>query len=201
MAVLAVLVSPVTDSVAAAQSSAPAALVQRVGDSTIGLLTEEGLTDGQREERMRDLLRDAFAVDAVGRFVLGRYWQTATAQQQQEYQVVFREYVVNSIASRFGEYSGEQMEVVAERDDHGKGTVVESIVDSPVHGRVQVLWRVRPVDGEQKIIDIIVEGVSLLLTQRSEFAAVIRTHGGNLDGLIGELRQKVALMKAQRPAR
>lgn len=196
-----ILAAPVDDSAAAAQEGESTALVQHVGDATIGILTEQGLTDQEREARVRDLLRDAFAVDAVGRFVLGRYWQTATPEQQAAYQAVFREYVVNSIAARFGEYSGEQMEVVAARDDHGKGTVVETVIDSPTRGRVQVQWRVRPVEGEQKIIDIIVEGVSLLLTQRSEFAAVMRTHRGDLDGLISDLEEKVAILKAQRPAR
>lgn len=146
------------------------------------------------------MLQEAFAVDLVGRFVLGRYWRTASPEQRDAYQAVFREYVVNSIAARFGEYSGEQMEVVGERDDHGKGSIVNTVINSPVHGLVQVQWRVRKVRGEPKIIDVIVEGVSLLLTQRSEFTAVISSHGGDVGGLIDDLKAKVAELKAQRPA-
>lgn len=148
---------------------------------------------------MRQVLRDAFAVDAVGRFVLGHYWRRASPAQQDAYMDVFREYVVNSIAARFGDYSGEQMSVTGERDDHGKGTIVNTVIDSPARGLVNVQWRVRDIDGEPKIIDIIVEGVSMLLTQRSEFAAVISNYGGNVDGLIDDLKVKVEQLKARRP--
>jgi phospholipid transport system substrate-binding protein len=174
--------------------------VRHVGDSAIGLLTDPSLTDTERESRVREVLQDAFAVEAVGRFVLGHYWRTATPAQQDAYMAIFREYVVNSIAARFGDYSGEKMQVVDMRDDHGKGTIVNTLIDSPAHGLVQVQWRVRDIDGEQKIIDIIVEGVSLLLTQRSEFAAVVSNHGGNLDALIDDLKAKVEQLKAKRPA-
>lgn len=150
--------------------------------------------------RVREVLQEAFAVDTVGRFVLGHHWRSATPAQRDAYLAVFREYVVNSIAARFGEYSGEKMQVVDKRDDHGRGTIVNTLIDSPAHGLVTVQWRVRDIDGELKIIDIVVEGVSLLLTQRSEFAAVISNHGGNLDALIAELETKVEQLKAKRPA-
>ena len=185
----------------AADLSDPAALVRHVGDSAIGLLTDSSLSDTDREQRVRQVLQDAFAVDTVGRFVLGHHWRRATPGQQDDYLVVFREYVVNSIAARFGDYSGERMRVVDQRDDHGKGTIVTTQIDSPVHGLVEVQWRVREVEGETKIIDIIVEGVSMLLTQRSEFAAVISSNGGNVDALIVQLRVKVDELKAKRPVK
>ena len=189
------------DSVAAADGKDPAALVRHVGDSAIGLLSDTSLSDADRETRVREVLQDAFAVDAVGRFVLGHYWRAATPAQQDAYMAVFREYVVNSIAARFGDYSGEKMQVVDERDDHGKGTIVNTVIDSPAHGLVQVQWRVRDIDGEPKIIDVIVEGVSLLLTQRSEFAAVISNNRGSIDALIDDLKVKVEQLKAKRPPR
>ncbi|MEQ9642224.1 MAG: ABC transporter substrate-binding protein [Alphaproteobacteria bacterium] len=171
-----------------------------MGSATIGLLTDSSLSDYDRERRVREVLQEAFAVDLVGRFVLGRYWRTASPEQRDAYQAVFREYVVNSIAARFGEYSGERMQVVGERDDRGKGTIVNTVIDSPVHGLVEVQWRVRQVEGAPKIIDVIVEGISLLLTQRSEFTSVVASHGGDVGGLIDELKAKVEELKAQRPA-
>src|SRR5262249_26824215 len=60
----------------------------------------------QRQARFRELFRNDFDVPGIGQFVLGRYWRTATPQQQEEFLRLFQEYVVQAYSARLGEYGG-----------------------------------------------------------------------------------------------
>ena len=71
-------------------------------------------------------------------------------------------------------------------------TVVRSEIVSPGFPEVRVDWRVRRTGGAYRIVDVTVEGVSLAITQRDEFAAVIRSNGGQVEGLLSALREETS---------
>lgn len=171
---------------AAAQT--PKALVEQLGDQAIRQLTGS-VSRSDREARFQNLLSAGFDIQAIGRFTLGRYWNQANPTQQQEYLKLFEKFIVQAYAARFAEYSGEQFRVTGERPDGGV-TLVQSEVFKPGSQPAKVDWRVNTAGGPPKIVDVVVEGVSMAVTQRSEFAAVIQRSGGNVDGLITALRQK-----------
>lgn len=171
-----------------AVAQTPKLLVEQLGDKAIRQLTGS-VTRPEREARFQNLLSAGFDIKAIGRFTLGRYWNQASPAQQQEYLRLFEKFIVQAYAARFAEYSGEQFRVVGERPD-GEVTLVQSEVFKPGAQPAKVDWRVNSSTGQPKIVDVIVEGVSMAVTQRSEFAAVIQRSGGNVDGLITALRQK-----------
>jgi phospholipid transport system substrate-binding protein len=181
-----ILVVPAAQPAAAAES--PKALVEMLGDKAIRSLTGNVQRE-ERESRFRTLLREGFDVPAIGRFTLGRYWRQASPAQQQEYLTLFEKFIVQAYAARFAEYSGEQFKVTGERAD-GDATVVQSEVAKPGAQPAKVDWRVAQTGGQPKIVDVVVEGVSMAVTQRSEFASVIQRNGGNVEGLLKALRQK-----------
>lgn len=169
------------------------AFVESLADDAIAALTTAGASREQRENRARELLARYFAVDTIGRWVLGRYWQQATPTQQTDYLTLFEDLIVTTYVDRFSRYSGERLTVSRSLVDEASGDVlVYSDITRPAGGQpVEVGWRVRARDGTMKIVDVYVEGVSLGQTQRSEFASVIRNTGGKVAGLLDEMRRRV----------
>ncbi|HAJ90272.1 MAG TPA: hypothetical protein DCM27_04565 [Rhodospirillaceae bacterium] len=130
-------------------------------------------------------------MEAIGRFTLGRYWNVATPAQQTEYQALFRKMVVNVYAQRFGDYKGQKFEVKSARPVGNEDVLVSSfIIPTDGSDNIQVDWRVRNRGGSFKIVDVLVAGVSMSVTQRSDFSSVIQRGGGKLDVLIDYLKQK-----------
>lgn len=158
----------------------------------IGFLTNEGLSEVAREKEFRDLLHDNFDMKTIGRFALGRYWKTSSKDQQKEYLKLFEEMIVEVYSRRFSDYNGQQLIVGDARPEGDKDTLVTSHIVPKSEPKVRVDWRVRNKDGKFKVVDIIVEGVSMSMTQRSDFASVIQRGGGNIDVLLTHLRSPEA---------
>lgn len=162
--------------------------VDDMGQRAIEFLGDVRLTQTQKEEKFRALLRNSFDMSTIGRFALGRYWRTATSAQQKEYQRLFEDMVVDVYAARFSEYKGQALEVSETRKDGTKDSVVTSFIVPTSGSKIRVDWRVRYKKGKYKIVDVIIEGVSMSLTQRSDFSSVIQRGGGEMQALLVHLR-------------
>jgi phospholipid transport system substrate-binding protein len=149
------------------------------------------VSPAQRVARFRQLFQDDFDVPGIGQFVLGRYWRTASPEEQKEFLRLFQEYIVQAYAARLGEYGGEPFRVTGSRPS-GDETVVSSVIERPNAGRVQVDWYLIARGGAPKITDVYVGGVSMKVTQRDEFSSVIQRNGGRVDALLAQLRQRLA---------
>lgn len=168
--------------------------ISDLGDRTIEILQDDSIGLTQRVDRFRDLFRQGFDVPTIGRFVLGRYWRQASEEQQRTYLDLFEDWIVQTYARRFSDYSGETFEITGTRPEGDDVQVTTRIVrgDAPP---LQVGWRVRERGGSYNIIDVKVEEVSMLATQRDEFASLIQRNGGNVQALIDALDQRVAEMR------
>ena len=126
--------------------------------------------------------------------MLGRYWRQATPEQQAEFVALFKELVMQTMAERMSWYTGQTFEITGAKPVDERDTMVSTRILRP-SGKPPILvdWRVREKDGSFLLIDILAEGVSLVVTQRAEAAEVIGRDG--LDGLLGEMRTRLA----QRP--
>ncbi len=177
---------------AGAEDANPAAsaYMQSLGSKAIKDLTDPAVPQPERQARFRALLDGHFDIPAIAKFTLGRYWRTATEEQRAEFRQLFEDFIVQSYSTRFAEYHGEAFKVVGSNNDE-RGTVVHSRIDMPSSEDVRVDWHLRPRDGSFAIVDIVVEGVSMAVTQRSEFASVIQSRGG-VAGLLDALRAKNA---------
>ena len=161
------------------------------GDA-INALTLPGSTE-QRTQRFRQLLNDNFAVGTIARWVLGRHWKKASKNERAEYMKLFEELLIVTYVGRFSSYSGETL-TIDKSIPNGKSDVIvfSSIVRDKSQPPLHVDWRVRYRKSTLKIVDVIVEGVSMGQTQRSEFASVIRQNGGKVEGLLAVLRERVS---------
>ncbi len=164
--------------------------IESLAERAIAALAVTDIAREQREERFRSLLAEHFDVKTIGRWVLGRYWKKATPAEQDEYLQLFEDLIVVTYANRFSEYKGETLSVLKTVAGGKRDIIVRSELIQP-HGSqpVSVDWRVRPRGNGLKIVDIMVEGISMGLTQRKEFASVIRKNGGQVEALLVELRK------------
>lgn len=172
--------------------------IQSMGDQAIAILQQKSMSLEQREDRFRDILADGFAIPLIGKFVLGSLWPKATPEEQALYLSLFQEWIVKTYAIRFGGYSGEKFSVTDTKiNDQDKDVLVGTRIDRP-EGKPSVMasWRVRQIDGKPKIVDIQVDGVSMLVTHRSEFSAV-GTNGG-MNAILNSLKQRIAKLQQQK---
>jgi phospholipid transport system substrate-binding protein len=173
----------------AAAAADPAAVITDLGNQALQVLGRN-VNPNVRVARFRQLFVEDFDVPRIARFVLGRYWRVATPQQQQEFVRLFTDYIAMVYANRLAEYSGENLKVTGSRAAPDGSLVSSEIVRPNGAPPAQVEWLLTQSGGTYKISDVIVEGVSMAVTQRSEFASVIERDGGQVQGLITALRQK-----------
>ncbi len=178
---------------AAAEADA-AQHIQALSSQAIGLLQRSDLSLAQRESGLRDLFYQGFDIELIGRIVLGKAWRKATPQQRSDYLQLFGAYVVMTFANRLSSYAGETIHVLGTRATGKKDVFVDTRIDRPSGEPVKAAWRVRQADGQSKVIDVVVEGISMTLTQRDEFKAIVRNNG--LEGLIEVLRAKTERLSA-----
>ena len=172
---------------AAAQDAV--SFINNLGSQAIAVLGPQ-IPAEQRVGRFRELFRNDFDVAGIGEFVLGRYWRVATPQQQQEFLSLYQEYIVQAYSARLSEYGGEPFRVTGQRPGEG-GVVVTSQVLSRGGAAVEVDWYLVDQGGGFKITDVYVGGVSMKVTERDEFGAIIQRNGGDVGALLTRLRQKV----------
>lgn len=175
---------------AAAPSDAGAFIDGLVHDA-LGTINSKQTTEEDRTKHFHDLLEKDFDMQWISHFVLGRYWNSASEQDRQQFIKLFTEYVVRSYSQRFSEYSGETVKIVGTRDA-GDNAIVRSEIVHPNGGDpAKVDWRVRKGEDGYRIVDVDVEGVSMIVTQRDQFGSVMQ-HEGGVAGLNKTLEQKLA---------
>ncbi len=173
----------------AAAAADPAAVITDLGNQALEVLGRN-VNPNDRVARFRQLFSEDFDVPGIARFVLGRYWHVATEQQQQEFVKLFADYIALAYSNRLAEYSGETLRVTGSRPAPDGSLVSSEILRPNGAPPAKVDWLLNQREGAYKISDVIVEGVSMAVTQRSEFASVIQRNGGQVQGLITALRQK-----------
>lgn len=195
-AVLVLVLSTFRPATAQTDPAGAAQFIQWMADQAIGTLKNPSVTLEQREAAFRNIMRTAFDIEFIGRFVLGRAWQTASTEEKSDYIQLFGEYLVKTYSRRLSAYNGETFSVLNSQPAGEQDAVVRTRIDRPSAAPINADWRVRIIQGQYKVVDIVVEGVSMGLTQRSDFTAVVQS--GGMPALIGQLRARTERLSAQR---
>ncbi len=175
-----------------AAAETPVAFIERLGHDAIGALQNPDLTTDQRTEAFRRILEEGFDMETMGRFVLGRYWRTASDMERQEYLALFRERIVRIFESRLSQFTGDAVKVLGVTARSSDVTVVETELALVPFPPIQVDWHVATTGDTQKVIDVVVQGVSETMTHRDSFGRTIQCLGNGLEGLLAVLRENVA---------
>ena len=163
--------------------------IDDLGESTVRSLTDSSLSDAERDSRFRSLLESQFDLPGISKFVLARHWRGASDAERADFQRLFETLLVQAYAQKFAEYAGERFKVSSSLANDDGSITVNSLINRPNGDVVRLDWRVADAGG-LKISDLVVDGISLRTTYRSDVASVIQNNGGNVAGLLGALRQK-----------
>ena len=153
-----------------------------LGQRTIAVLQRPA--GPERQKQLQALLRQGVDFRFIGRFALGRHWRKATPAQRASYLERFTDRAVKTYAARLASQRQAGFSISGVRPAGKRDVLVQSRITS-LAGGLEVDWRVRQRQGSYRVIDVVIAGVSMALTQRSEFATVIRRDG--IEGLIAAL--------------
>lgn len=167
-----------------------AKFIAKLGDEAISIISNSELSEDKKKSQFSSLLDNYFDVKTIGRFAMGRHWRDATEEQRDEYLKLFKEMVLDVYSKRFSDYTNEKLEVLKAEKINDRDTIVKSQVVFGNNRPPLVLdWRVRDKQGQSRIIDLSVEGVSMSVTQRSDFSSIIQRNG-EVEALLSELRKR-----------
>ena len=160
---------------------------QLVGDlySELVATSLKELTIDQQEAELKKLFQKYVDVPIIARAVLGKSWRDANSDQRERFIHAFKTYVSNKYGKQFSEFKGTKLEIVKSRDTQTKaGVLVSTEVVVPGNTPLKVVWQVSDGSGSLKLIDLRVEGISMLSTERQEFRSKLKKFNGSLDDLI-----------------
>ncbi len=168
-----------------------AQFADRLAGDALEIVKDESTPKAQKQAQLENLFRNYVDIPWVARFVLGTHWRAATPEQQQAYLQNYEAFVLKNYTARLTNYTGQQYKILHTRDEgEGEYLLTMELVNTN-EPNVMVDYRIRTQEsGGYKIMDIVVEGVSMITTQRSEFGSVVNRNG--LDGLIEALGKKAA---------
>jgi len=191
----------------AAPLSAVMAQAQPDAAAFVGDFTRKGITDilsaptatTEKQQRFRDMFKTYFDLPGIGRFVLTRYWAAATPEEQAKFTKLFEDVIVYTWSRRFSEYNGQSLMIQGQQADGKDGTLVKSTIVGNNSSHFGVDWRLRKRPEGFKVLDIVIEGVSMAITYRQDYSTVI-SQTGSFAGLLAQMEKQVADLKAQQGA-
>ncbi|HEY8289487.1 MAG TPA: ABC transporter substrate-binding protein [Acetobacteraceae bacterium] len=166
------------------------AFIKATGDKLVAAVNGAG-TAAEKRQRLTQVIDATVDVDGVGKFCLGRFWRQASPDQQKRYLELFHQVLVTSITAKIGDYQGVHFTMGRSRmeSDHA---VVSTTVERPNNPPTAVDWIIEQPSGDPRIIDVVAEGTSLRLTQRSDYASYLSHNNNSIDALIKAMHDQVA---------
>ena len=161
--------------------------VEKLSIDIIAFLAEDDLSHGAGNQRLRKLLIANVDVKTVGRAALGPYWMKATDDQRALYRSIYPDYMLATYRGLFRHYATEALEVTGSQPINERESLVKGELKRPKSPPIKMVFRVRKTGDAFKLLDVLVEGISLLSKQQSEFATVIQHEG--MDGFLKRLQE------------
>ena len=147
----------------------------------------------EKIERLKEIANETVDIDGISLYTLGAYRKNISQDQLNQYKILFKQYFLKSFASRLAEYSNPEIEVTSKRELNKNYTIVSSIlIATEQRPEVKIDWRVYTKNSENPMIrDLIIEGLSLVRTQKEEFSSIIQSNDGDINALFDNLKEFV----------
>ena len=144
----------------------------------------------QKKAALGPVIDSHVDVAKIARFCLGRFWITATPAQQAQYTTIFNQVLLNNIRGHLGDYRGVTFALQGETPQ-GANTLVGTAINRPNAPMANVQWVVDSSSGAPKVVDVVAEGTSLRLTQRSDYASFLSRHNNYISALLTALQRQL----------
>lgn len=183
------LVAPAASAETAAPSTPAAKYIDNLGHQALSTISDKNISKEKKQATLQTLFKANLDFDWVAKFVMGRSWRDATDDQKKRYLAAYTEFLTKNYTSRFEEYTSGSYKITGAKElERGDSMVSMEIESGDGEAPILIDYKIHKVGNGFKVYDIIVEGVSLITSQRSEFSAVINKSG--IDGLISQLANK-----------
>jgi len=166
----------------------PAQLIQSVADQVIQIVKQAKGPD--REAAIQNILTSNFDMSYMARAALGTHWDGTGEPDRERYLKAVVSAEAHAYSERFGQYAGQTLSVGRVTPRATGVSVVESKLNQSDGAPINVQWEVRDTGQGLRITDVKIEGVSMVMTRRSDFNSYIQGHGGQVEPLIQELERR-----------
>jgi phospholipid transport system substrate-binding protein len=180
---LAAAVSHADDAVAGARE-----VVASTSTQVLGILQNKEVPVDRRLEELQQVAYQRFDFPTIGRLVLARGWSQLSAEQQEAFLTDFKRHLSLDYGRRIDAYTNQTVQILGDRAEANGDATVKTVVNGTTSGSVAVDYRLRRLGGEWRVIDIIIEGVSLVSSYRSQFQEILASGGPTR--LLQVLREK-----------
>ena len=176
---------------AATQSEASAhAVIKKTVEEVLEILADKSAPTAQRIQSIEAVVYGNFDLQVMSRLVLARNWKRFSKEQQQEYISQFKTYLSNNYGTRIERYNQEEVEILEARDEPRGDVVVRTRIAGGEFNGALVDYRLRNTAGEWRVIDVVIEGISMVSNFRDQFKEVVSSGGPEL--LLKKLKEKNA---------
>ena len=174
----------------AEQAASPRAFAEQLADQIMKEVVLSKSAMPEKQAAFRRVFLEATNIRTIARFTLGRYYKSATEEQREAFISAFTDNVILTWTERFSNYAGEQIKFRDTRQDKND-FYVNSTLDIPnTENDIEIIWRISDKKGHMQLVDLVVEGVSMIMSYRSEYASVLQQNGGDVQTLINMLNNK-----------
>jgi len=162
--------------------------VKKFADDAIMILGNEQISVNEKNDQFTSLVMSAIDLNLISQFVLSKTWKSATDDQKERYISAFKTYFINSYANKLDQYSGEKI-IVNGSEEAGKYVIVDTNIvrEGTDTLKINLKWRLLNKNGDIRIIDLNIEGISLVIAQREEFQSFLINNNGDLESLIEKI--------------
>jgi phospholipid transport system substrate-binding protein len=178
-------------SAVAARADQPSKVVDGLASQVVSVLKDSQLDTAQKRDRIQQIAYSAIDFPTLSKLVLARNYTKFSPPQLAQFEDEFKQHLSMTYGRNVDSYRNEKVEITGERPEaRGDVTVMSKILRGGGSQDVVVDYRLRQTNGEWKIIDVIIEGVSLVSNFRSQFQDIVAQ--GGPDRLLALLKEKNA---------
>ena len=166
------------------------AVIAETIDEVLTVLRDRSAPTEDRIRSIEQIVYGRFDLEVMSRLVLARNWKRFSEEQKAQYVEEFKHYLMNTYGNRIERYDQQEVEIIGERDEPRGDVVVKTkIIGGEFEGAL-VDYRLRKQDSDWLVIDVVIEGISMVSNYRDQFKSIISRGGPEL--LLDKLKEKNA---------
>ena len=174
----------------AGAGDAPRAVVQELTNKALDILRKKDISADDKRHQIENVVYQYVDFNTLSRLVLARNWRKFSKPQQDQFLQEFKQHLSMTYGKNIENYHNEGVEIIGDRQEPGGDWTVQTNIVRGGSEKFRVDYRLRKNDGQWKVIDIVIEGVSLVANFRSQFQDIVSS--GGPEKLLQLLREKNA---------
>lgn len=171
-------------------AESPRQVIEQTTDAVLAVLANSSLSAEQKRKQIEEIASKRFDFPTVSKLVLARNWKRLSPEQQAQFTEEFRKHLSLTYGRNVEQYNNERAEVIGERAEPDGDWTVKTRILRPQGEPILVDYRLRKFGEEWRVIDVVIEGTSLVANFRSQFQDIVSRDGP--ERLIQVLQEKNA---------